>query len=54
MTWEERWHLQPAPALPDLCDQHVFKTIETEARVSGRHLADTGKILFQDILKAER
>src|SRR6266540_516050 len=32
----------------------VFKTIETEARVSGRHLAETGRILFQDVLKAER
>src|SRR5262249_47783348 len=32
----------------------VFKTIETEARVSQRHLAETGRILFQDILQAER
>lgn len=32
----------------------VFKTIETEARVSARHLAETGRALFQDILAAER
>lgn len=32
----------------------VFKTIETEARASRRHLAETGRPLFQDILRAER
>jgi UDPglucose--hexose-1-phosphate uridylyltransferase len=32
----------------------VFKTIENEARVSQRYLAEAGRILFQDILKAER
>lgn len=32
----------------------VFKFIETEARASARHLADTGRVLFQDILEAER
>jgi UDPglucose--hexose-1-phosphate uridylyltransferase len=32
----------------------VFKTIETEAAVSQRHLETTGRILFQDILDAER
>jgi UDPglucose--hexose-1-phosphate uridylyltransferase len=32
----------------------VFKFIETEARVSARHLAETGRVLFQDILAAER
>lgn len=31
----------------------VFKTIETEANVSRRYLAETGRVLFQDILKAE-
>jgi UDPglucose--hexose-1-phosphate uridylyltransferase len=31
-----------------------FKTIETEARVSERHIAETGRVLFQDILAAER
>jgi UDPglucose--hexose-1-phosphate uridylyltransferase len=32
----------------------VFKTIETEARVSATHLARTGRPLFQEILDAER
>ena len=31
----------------------VFKTIETEARVSARHFRQTGRYLFQDILAAE-
>jgi len=44
----------PHPHCQIYATNFVFKTIETEARVSGRHLADTGKILFQDILKAER
>lgn len=32
----------------------VFKTIETEARVSRRHWDETGRILFKDIVAAER
>jgi UDPglucose--hexose-1-phosphate uridylyltransferase len=32
----------------------VFKTIETEARVSQRHWQESGRVLFQDILDAER
>ena len=32
----------------------VFKTTENEVAVSRRHLAETGRILFQDILEAER
>ena len=32
----------------------VFKTIETEARVSQRHWQETGRVLFQDILAAEQ
>ena len=32
----------------------VFKTTEIEARVSERHLAETGRILFQDVIDAER
>jgi len=31
----------------------VFKHIETEARASARHEAETGRVLFQDILAAE-
>jgi UDPglucose--hexose-1-phosphate uridylyltransferase len=32
----------------------VFKTIETEARASQRHLAETGRLLFQDVIRAEK
>jgi UDPglucose--hexose-1-phosphate uridylyltransferase len=32
----------------------VFKYIETEANASRRHLAETGRVLFQDVLAAER
>jgi UDPglucose--hexose-1-phosphate uridylyltransferase len=32
----------------------VFKTIETEAAAGRRHLDETGRVLFQDILAAER
>jgi UDPglucose--hexose-1-phosphate uridylyltransferase len=31
----------------------VFKTIENEAKVSERHLRETGRVLFQDVLDAE-
>ena len=32
----------------------VFKTIETEARAAQQHLESTSRVLFQDIIKAER
>jgi UDPglucose--hexose-1-phosphate uridylyltransferase len=32
----------------------VFKTIETEVRAARRHYNETGRILFQDIIKTER
>src|SRR5262249_31334565 len=32
----------------------ISKTIETEARAGQRHLARTGRVLFQDIIEAER
>jgi UDPglucose--hexose-1-phosphate uridylyltransferase len=44
----------PHPHCQIYATNFVFKTIEIEARVSERHLAETGRILFQDILKAER
>ena len=44
----------PHPHCQIYATNFVFKTIETEARVSGRHLADTGRVLFQDVIKAER
>jgi UDPglucose--hexose-1-phosphate uridylyltransferase len=40
--------------LPDLCHQFRFQTIETEARASQRHLSETGRVLFQDIISAEQ
>jgi UDPglucose--hexose-1-phosphate uridylyltransferase len=44
----------PHPHCQIYATNFVFKTIETEAQVSERYLAKTGRILFQDILKAER
>ena len=44
----------PHPHCQIYATNFVFKTIETEAKVSERHLAETGRVLFQDILKAER
>jgi UDPglucose--hexose-1-phosphate uridylyltransferase len=44
----------PHPHCQVYANNFVFKTIETEARVSQRHLAETGRVLFQDILEAER
>jgi UDPglucose--hexose-1-phosphate uridylyltransferase len=44
----------PHPHCQIYATNFVFKTIETEAKVSQRHLAETGRILFQDIIAAER
>jgi UDPglucose--hexose-1-phosphate uridylyltransferase len=44
----------PHPHCQIYATNFVFKFIETEARVSQKHLAETGRILFQDILAAER
>ncbi|HZS03572.1 MAG TPA: galactose-1-phosphate uridylyltransferase [Blastocatellia bacterium] len=44
----------PHPHCQIYATNFVFKTIETEACVSERHLAETGRVLFQDILAAER
>jgi UDPglucose--hexose-1-phosphate uridylyltransferase len=44
----------PHPHCQIYATNFVFKTIETEARASQRHLAETGRILFQDVLQAER
>jgi UDPglucose--hexose-1-phosphate uridylyltransferase len=44
----------PHPHCQIYATNFVFKTIETEARVSQKHLEETGRILFQDILDAER
>ena len=44
----------PHPHCQIYATNFIFKTIETEARVSQKHLADTGRVLFQDVLAAER
>ena len=44
----------PHPHCQIYATNFVFKTIETEARVSARHLAETGRFLFQDVLEAEQ
>jgi UDPglucose--hexose-1-phosphate uridylyltransferase len=44
----------PHPHCQIYATNFVFKYIETEARVSARHLAETGRVLFQDVLEAER
>jgi UDPglucose--hexose-1-phosphate uridylyltransferase len=44
----------PHPHCQIYATNFVFKTIETEARASQNYLAGSGRILFQDILAAER
>src|SRR5215207_10622297 len=44
----------PHPHCQLYATNFVFKYIETEARVSRRHLAETGRILFQDIIEVEQ
>jgi UDPglucose--hexose-1-phosphate uridylyltransferase len=44
----------PHPHCQIYATNFVFKTMEIEARVSERHHAETGRILFQDVIEAER
>jgi UDPglucose--hexose-1-phosphate uridylyltransferase len=44
----------PHPHCQIYATNFVFKYVETEARVSQKHLAETGRVLFRDILAAER
>jgi UDPglucose--hexose-1-phosphate uridylyltransferase len=44
----------PHPHCQIYATNFVFKYIETELRVGARHLDETGRVLFQDILAAER
>jgi UDPglucose--hexose-1-phosphate uridylyltransferase len=44
----------PHPHCQIYATNFVFKTIEAEAAAGERHLADTGRVLFQDILAAEQ
>ncbi len=43
----------PHPHCQIYANNFVFKTIETEVNVSKKHFAETGNILFQEIIKAE-
>ena len=43
----------PHPHCQIYATNFVFKTIETEARVSQQYLHQTGRVLFQDIIAAE-
>ena len=44
----------PHPHCQIYATNFVFKTIETEARVSQRYLNQTGRVLFEDIIAAEQ
>lgn len=44
----------PHPHCQIYANNFVFKTIENEARVSHSHLTKSGRVLFQDIIEAER
>ncbi|HEX8774033.1 MAG TPA: galactose-1-phosphate uridylyltransferase [Pyrinomonadaceae bacterium] len=44
----------PHPHCQIYANNFVFKTIETEARASQRHLSETGRVLFQEIIATER
>ena len=45
---------KPHPHCQIYANNFVFKTIANEANVCRRHLAETGKVLFQEIIKAEQ
>ncbi len=44
----------PHPHCQIYATNFVFKTIETEARASAAHFRSTGRLLFQDIIEAEK
>lgn len=44
----------PHPHCQIYATNFVFKTIEVEARAARRHRDETGRVLFQDIIEAER
>jgi UDPglucose--hexose-1-phosphate uridylyltransferase len=43
----------PHPHCQIYATNFVFKTIENEVRASQRHMAETGRVLFQDVIQAE-
>ena len=44
----------PHPHCQIYATNFVFKTIETEVLAGQRHLAETGRVLFQDVIRAEK
>jgi UDPglucose--hexose-1-phosphate uridylyltransferase len=44
----------PHPHCQIYATNFVFKFIETEARAAAAHFRDTGRVLFQDVIKAEQ
>lgn len=44
----------PHPHCQIYANNFVFKTIETEVKAAQKHFAETGKILFQEIIEAEK
>ena len=44
----------PHPHCQIYANNFVFKTIENEARASSRHFQETGKVLFEEIIEAEK
>ncbi len=44
----------PHPHCQIYANNFVFKTIANEAAIGRKHFSDTGRILFQDILRAEK
>ncbi|HQU82917.1 MAG TPA: galactose-1-phosphate uridylyltransferase [Pyrinomonadaceae bacterium] len=44
----------PHPHCQIYANNFVFKTIETEAKAAQKHFAETGKVLFQEIIEAEK
>src|SRR5262249_11681161 len=44
----------PHPHCQVYATNFVFKTIENETRVARKHIEETGRVLFQDIIQAER
>jgi len=44
----------PHPHCQIYANNFVFKTIANEAQVSERHFSETGKVLFQEIIQAEK
>jgi UDPglucose--hexose-1-phosphate uridylyltransferase len=44
----------PHPHCQIYANNFVFKTIENEVRISQKHMAETGRVLFQEIIEAEK